>query len=64
MPKYSLYGKVFASKYLGEVEAETKEEAIEKGYELDSCFVSVCHQCAKEIEDPEIDEIEAEEISG
>lgn len=58
--KYALYGKVVGSKYLGEVEADSVEEAIEKGYALDTCHVSVCHQCSHDIEDPVIDDITAE----
>ena len=58
--KYALYAKVVGTKYLGEVEADSMEDAIEKGYQLDSCSVGVCHQCSREIDDPVIDEIEAE----
>ena len=64
MPKYRLYAKVVASKYLGEVEAASEQEAIEKGYQFDACEISVCHQCAENIEDPEVDDISAEEVSG
>lgn len=63
MPKYNLYAKVAASKYLGEVEAATMEEAIQKGYDLDSCTVSVCHQCSRDVEDPEVDDVTAEKVS-
>lgn len=57
MAKYMVVGAVSASKYLGEVEADSPEEAKEKALkELDG-FVSVCHQCAAEVEDPEIHEI-------
>jgi hypothetical protein len=61
MAKWSLTGCISAGKYLGTVEAETKEEAIEKGWQLESCHVSVCHQCADDVEDPEIIEIAASE---
>lgn len=56
--KFRVYASVVGSKYLGEFEAETKEEAI-KMAEADAC-VSLCHQCDSECEDPEIDELFAE----
>ena len=59
---YSVYAKIVGSKYLGEVEADSEDEAIEKAFQLDSCHCSVCHQCSKQIDNPEIDEITAEEI--
>ena len=55
MKKWYVSGTVVAGKFLGEVEAETEKEAIEKGWEL--AHVSVCHQCAAEVQDPEIDDI-------
>lgn len=58
--KYNLIGTVTGSKYLGTVEAESAEEAIEKAYKLDTCSISLCHQCTDECEDPEITEIIAE----
>jgi hypothetical protein len=60
MTKYACYGKVVATKYLGEVEAENKTEALRLADDLD-VSVSVCHQCAKDIDSPEIDEIFVEE---
>jgi hypothetical protein len=48
------------SKYLGEVEADTMEEAIEKGGRR--AHVSLCHQCSHECEDPEIQEVFAEPV--
>ncbi len=57
MPRYKAYGRVSASKYLGEVEAKSEEEAVEKAFDLDACYVSVCHQCSEDVEDPEIHEI-------
>jgi hypothetical protein len=59
MAKWTIYGAVRASKYVGQVEAETEEEAIEKGWKLDTVGCSVCHQCADEIEDPEIEQLVA-----
>jgi hypothetical protein len=53
MPKFNVYGTVQASKYLGEFEAATPEEAEELALEANG-HCSVCHQCTSEIEDPEI----------
>jgi hypothetical protein len=58
--KYQIYGKVIGNKYIGEVEADSEEEAIEKGWELDEACVCFCHQCSKECEDPEISDLIAE----
>lgn len=60
--KYLIYGKVVGTKYLGEVEADSEEEAIEKGWELDEACVCLCHQCSSECSDPEVDDIIAEEV--
>lgn len=60
MPKYRLYATVTGGKYLGEVEAENEEEAIRKGFEGEEAWVNVCHQCARQISDPEVTEITAE----
>jgi hypothetical protein len=59
--KYAVYGKVRASKFLGTFEAESAEKAIEMALNSDAAYVSVCHQCSRDIEDPEIDEATAEE---
>lgn len=61
MKKFHVYAVVTGSKYLGEVDAETKEEAIEKGENLKSVNISICHQCSSECENPEVTEITAEE---
>ena len=53
--KWEVTGVVSGGKYLGTVEADTEEEAKKKAEELDT-FVSLCHQCADECEDPEITE--------
>lgn len=57
--KWNVYGYVQGSKYLGEIEADTKEEAEKKAGEIDT-WISLCHQCASEIDDPQITEIEVE----
>ena len=61
MKKWNCYGQVVGSKYLGQVEAETSEEALEHAAELDSNSVSFCHHCSGECEDPEVREIVIEE---
>lgn len=60
--KYSVSASVRGGKYLGEVEATSPAEAIQKAWDLDSCHVSMCHQCSDECEDPEVDKIFVEEI--
>ncbi len=57
MKKYTCYGKVVATKWLGDVEAENEKEALELAMELDTNHVSICHQCARQIDSPEIDEV-------
>ena len=55
--KYEVYGVVRASKYLGTVEADTKEEAEEKAWSDLDAYVSLCHQCSSEAEEAEISEL-------
>ncbi len=61
MPKYHVYGHVVGTKYLGEFEAETPEEAKEMAIEAEEAHVSFCHQCSRECSDPEIHEATVEE---
>lgn len=56
MPRYRVSGTVTASKYLGEFEADSPEDAVDKALTSDAAYVSVCHQCAHDVEDPEIHE--------
>jgi hypothetical protein len=64
MAKYSIFGQVRAGKYLGEVEADSEDEAIDKAYTelMDEMCISLCHQCVDEAEDAEIDEVSASKI--
>lgn len=62
MPLYRVSGTVTASKYLGEFEADSPEDAVEKALESEEAHVSVCHQCAHDVSDPEIHEAFAELI--
>lgn len=57
LTKWTVTGAIHAGKYIGTVEAETKEEAEKLGWNLPGCGVSLCHQCANECEDPEIVEL-------
>lgn len=61
MAKYRVYGKVVGTKYIGVYEGNTKEEAENKAYKDSS--ISLCHYCAEEISDPQIEELILEEIT-
>lgn len=63
MAKWDIHGRVVGSIFLGSVEAATREEAIEKAWTLPNCCVSLCHQCARQCEDAEIDKITAHETT-
>ncbi|WP_316200994.1 MULTISPECIES: hypothetical protein [unclassified Bradyrhizobium] len=60
MPKFSVYGVVTGTKYLGTYDAPTKEAAIKMAEGEAHC--SLCHQCSQECESPEVDEIRAEKV--
>ncbi len=60
--KYTVGGAVQGSTYIGEIEASSPEEAFDKAYK--KAHVSVCHQCAEHIEDPEVCELWAEDENG
>lgn len=64
MTIWQIYGVVGATKYLGEVEAETQEQAIEKGWKLETVHCSICNHCASEVGDPQITELIAEESNS
>ena len=61
MAKYAVYGLVSGTKYLGEFEADNKEDAIDAAMQKNGS-VSVCHQCSDQIGDAEIIECIAEEM--
>ncbi len=65
MPRYRVTGAIVGSKYLGEVEADTLEQALEMA---DQKYlgepISLCHECASECEDGCVDLIEVDEIKS
>ena len=63
MPKFGVTGIVVGSKYLGEFEADNAEAAVDLAMESDAVYVSMCHQCSDECEDPAIDSAEASPIA-
>ena len=52
MKKFTVYGLYTAYKKIGEYEAESPEEAAKKAESDQNAdvWISLCHQCAKEIE--------------
>lgn len=62
MAKFNAGGSVVASTYIGEIEAETAEEAIQKAW--GEAQVSVCHACSKHISDPEVEGVWVEDEEG
>lgn len=62
--KYAVYAAVVGTKYLGEVEASSAEEAVDLAYNLDTIHIGLCHRCIRQCEDPTISEITVEEIEG
>lgn len=63
MAKWTAYATVTGGKYIGTIEAETEDEAIERAYELDACYVSMCHVCSKECEDAQVAEVSVIRLS-
>ena len=66
MKKYMIYGRVTGLKVLGGVEAESLEAAQEKAYTSfeEEIHISLCHQCAREVELDEIDNFVIESEDG
>lgn len=63
MPKFHVYGKVTGSRYMGEFEAESRQEAMEKAdSEIGGAF-SLCHQCSGKVEDAEVEAVDAELVN-
>ncbi len=64
MPRFHVYGAVKATKYLGEFDGATKEAAIEAAQSGQTNQIVLCHHCSGQCEDPEIDELTAEPVTG
>lgn len=61
MAKYDVWIKGWWHKHAGTVEADNIKEAEEKANALDNIYSPIlCHQCAKEGEIGDVDEIEVE----
>nr|WP_297388201.1 hypothetical protein [uncultured Roseateles sp.] len=45
--KFRVYGIVTGTKYLGEFEAETEEEATAMGLNSTNNSLSICHRCSE-----------------
>lgn len=60
MPRYSVTGTVVASTHIGEFDAVDAEQAME--FARNEASVSLCHQCAREMSDPEIEYLTAEDV--
>lgn len=63
MPKFRVYGILYATKEIAIIEAETKEDAIKKGWEHENCEpCTLCWQCREDLELDDINEVRADEI--
>lgn len=62
MPKFSIHGVVTATKYIGEYEANSKEEAEAMAWE--DAYVSVCHNCSSEVDGADIETLVIEEVES
>lgn len=61
MKTYDIYAATVGTKYIGQVEAESKERALELAQDMDKAYVSLCHQCSTTAGDIEIESFVAEE---
>ena len=59
MATYSIYATVTGGKYIGELEAESVEDAIEKSYDVfaDELSISLCWHCSSQCESAEVSEV-------
>ena len=60
--RWSVSGVVAGSKFLGVFEADTEAEAVEMALDSENAFVSLCHQCSDQCEDPQIESAVAWEV--
>lgn len=61
MKKYAVYEKMYASRFIGMFEAESKDEAISKAEKEDEGFGGLCWQCAGQVDVESSGEYDAEE---
>lgn len=59
--KYRVYGIATASKFLGEFEADSAEEAAQMAQEHGEYHIGMCHQCAHQVDIGDIYEERVEE---
>lgn len=57
--KFSVYAIYTASQYLGEVEANSEEDAKEKAEDMEA-FVSLCHECARKVDLSDVNDFEVQ----
>ena len=62
LKRYAVTAAVVGSKFIGYFEAESADDAIKKAEKEGDCYISLCHQCADQVESAEIDELFAEEV--
>lgn len=64
MPTYRANATVTGSKYLGEFEAASEDEARTMAEESEAAWVGLCHQCSSQCEDPEITEVHVDLVEA
>jgi hypothetical protein len=64
MPKYRVYGKVVGTKYLGTFEVSTHEVAINRGLTSQRAVIRLCHHCAHQVDDLEVEDAFAEPVEN
>lgn len=63
MKKFRAYAIISASKFIGEIEAENKEQAEDLAWDHENCYnPTLCHHCSYEMDLGDIDEILIEEV--
>lgn len=62
--KWAVYAIFTASKYIGEFDGDTKDDALEEAEDSGDCYVTLCHQCSHQIDLGDAYEFQAEEIKS
>lgn len=60
--RFRVYAIMTASKFLGEYEAETASEASDMAEKEADVWVSLCHQCAGEVDLGDVHDFQVEEV--